>query len=468
VDKGLQSKQSIITSKHLLWTFIIAVSLIVGLLIQIVSFKFIIGVIFIAVAVVIIFKYPFLGLLIYMVIFLMRPAELYPVLAPLHLERIVGLLVLVISLIAHKRTYGSLNLPFDFATKMFLLFWIIMIISWTYSQDQALTYDTIVDYMKLVILYLIVAVEVNTRKRFDVFMAVFILLIAFNAFLSFRDYYGGGAKYRMGIYRAQGRTSAGGDPNNMAATLASTFPLVVVYLRYYKNLMIRLGGIAILLLFMLMVVNTGSRSGLIALIVSIGVLVCFSRYKMISFVVALFIFVAGWFVIPSQYQARYETVFNEKDTNEVSSGRIDIWKNALRMIEQHPFTGVGAGAFLPADASGKYGPPLVLQAHNLYLQLLATTGVIGTTVWFLFLGSIIKRFKRKKIPSSEKSNKKDVCDWFNNYRIGFLACLLSLLAAGFFGHSLYRYTWYLVATLSFTMLHIYRKEKSGVTGNEVL
>lgn len=44
--------------------------------------------------VIIILVQPFWGLLLYTLLFLLRPAELYPVLAPLHLERVIGLAAL--------------------------------------------------------------------------------------------------------------------------------------------------------------------------------------------------------------------------------------------------------------------------------------------------------------------------------------------------------------------------------------
>ena len=76
---------------------------------------------------------------------------------------------------------------------LLLCFVVLMVITWTYSVDQQRTYDMVERFVKLLILYLIVVLEVNTEKRFNVFMAVFLFMIFFDAFLSFRDYYGGGA-----------------------------------------------------------------------------------------------------------------------------------------------------------------------------------------------------------------------------------------------------------------------------------
>ena len=76
------------------------------------------------------------------------------------------------------------------------------------------------------------------------------------------------------------------------------------------------------------------------------------------------------------------------ETNEQHAGakRREIWNSTWQLFKQHPVAGSGFGAYAVAitkfhDASGKWTPEA---AHNDYLELLATTGLIGTSlvVWF--------------------------------------------------------------------------------------
>ncbi len=69
--------------------------------------------------------------------------------------------------------------------------------------------------------------------------------------------------------------------------------------------------------------------------------------------------------------------------------RSDFWRAAWQMARAHPFAGAGLGGFwaeVPVyhDASGLQTPH---QAHNDYLELLASGGVIGAAifVWFVVL-----------------------------------------------------------------------------------
>jgi O-antigen ligase len=76
------------------------------------------------------------------------------------------------------------------------------------------------------------------------------------------------------------------------------------------------------------------------------------------------------------------------DTSALHEGasRNDIWRATWKMFMAHPLAGVGLAGYwaaVPAfhDASGRLTPQ---QAHNDYLELLASGGVIGTilVIWF--------------------------------------------------------------------------------------
>ncbi|HEX8920772.1 MAG TPA: O-antigen ligase family protein [Pyrinomonadaceae bacterium] len=75
--------------------------------------------------------------------------------------------------------------------------------------------------------------------------------------------------------------------------------------------------------------------------------------------------------------------------------RVDIWRATVELIKDHPLVGVGFGGYWTAipqyhNASGAYTPQ---QAHNDYLELLASGGVIGLIIflWFAFL--LLKRIR---------------------------------------------------------------------------
>jgi O-antigen ligase len=78
------------------------------------------------------------------------------------------------------------------------------------------------------------------------------------------------------------------------------------------------------------------------------------------------------------------------------ANRNEIWKATLRMFQAHPIAGAGMGGYWVAitayhDASGRLTPQ---EAHNDYLELLASGGLIGIAIggWFIFV--VWKRISR--------------------------------------------------------------------------
>jgi O-antigen ligase len=90
------------------------------------------------------------------------------------------------------------------------------------------------------------------------------------------------------------------------------------------------------------------------------------------------------------------------DLNEVLTGRLDGWRAALWMMEQHPVTGVGHGAYLPEYVPAKLAlldrgveflpgqnTPMFSNAHNEFLEAAAEWGIPGLlalawALWVLF------------------------------------------------------------------------------------
>ncbi len=78
------------------------------------------------------------------------------------------------------------------------------------------------------------------------------------------------------------------------------------------------------------------------------------------------------------------------------ASRNEIWKATLKMFRAHPIAGVGMAGYwtaIPAyhDASGVLTPQ---EAHNDYLELLASGGLIGLALGAWFAVAVFKRMRR--------------------------------------------------------------------------
>lgn len=119
-----------------------------------------------------------------------------------------------------------------------------------------------------------------------------------------------------------------------------------------------------------------------------------SRSVRLAMILSLVVLVAGgvlW-VGGDRLATRMEAARGEfTESEEVRQGvtRTQIWQATLRMIEANPIAGVGLGGYWAAiptyhEAPGTMTPQ---QAHNDYLELLASGGILGLAivVWFAVL-----------------------------------------------------------------------------------
>jgi O-antigen ligase len=89
--------------------------------------------------------------------------------------------------------------------------------------------------------------------------------------------------------------------------------------------------------------------------------------------------------------SKFEPGSAERDPAAVS--RKEIWRATWEMSKAHPIAGVGMGGYWVAipgyhNASGTLVPQ---EAHNDYLELLASGGIIGTAIGIWFCAVLLKR-----------------------------------------------------------------------------
>lgn len=96
-----------------------------------------------------------------------------------------------------------------------------------------------------------------------------------------------------------------------------------------------------------------------------------------------------------------------------SSGRsMHIWPTAWRMIEAHPFNGVGVRAFRYAyaryaaagDAFARSDPDEgALHAHQIVLEVLAETGVVGLSLWIAGFVAAWRAWRRADVAARARA-----------------------------------------------------------------
>lgn len=199
--------------------------------------------------------------------------------------------------------------------------------------------------------------------------------------------------------------------NNFAGLMELTIPLGLAMSlyhlrppRFYPNWKARLRSLSqfvmergirlylfVVIMFAALFLST-SRGGTIALFTALGISVFIAiiksgqRAKEMRFVptlLLLMIFAGLWFGVEG---------LNEKFLHTVSSGfensRIPVYQASLKLIENQPVFGSGAGSYrwlFPLYRNADIGLLFFDHAHNDYLEFLAEQGIVG----FAILGTAI-------------------------------------------------------------------------------
>jgi O-antigen ligase len=110
--------------------------------------------------------------------------------------------------------------------------------------------------------------------------------------------------------------------------------------------------------------------------------------------------------------------------------RLMLWGAAWTMFQSSPAYGVGFGTF--PFIYDRYLPPVPeistgLEAHNVYVELLAETGLLGLLTFFFLIGRAIR----------EASRSLRSADWMARaLAFGMASGILAVLLESFFDHNL--------------------------------
>jgi probable O-glycosylation ligase (exosortase A-associated) len=406
---------------------------------------------------------PFAGLMLYTVIFLLRPAELYPVLAPLHIERIIGIAALCGLVLLRYIQQRRLAIDGSRQTILLLLFAAAALLSVPFAYWRAHAIQSYYEILKIVVFYMLVVHLVDTPRRLRIFTWVLLLLTGYIGATAFSAYLSGDAFFAQGIDRAVAGTSIGDNPNQLGTTMATTVPLLVL-LAFHRPLGLwrHLWLFGALLLTATMAV-TGSRASLLGFIGGLACIWWNTRHRLLLGAVGLMLLLGGFFLLPDQYKTRYSTI-TQSELDGSSQARLSTWHAGLQMIIDRPIFGVGIGCFGTAHAS-EYSPEARrswLEAHSLYIQVPAEVGLTGALLFFAFLVEMLRLNRR-----TARALRDDPRWAFERLVLsGILAGVVVLLISGIFGHSMVRRTWYIYAGLGLAVARLYASSQEETAGSE--
>lgn len=324
------------------------------------------------------------GCILYILVTVGRIPELFPFLMPLQLGKI-SILVAVIALFTDKNRDKNLNIDVfkSPAGKLLILFAIVAIIGITYSVwiSNSIKLLKGLFLSNIILFFLIVKSCINTKT-----IKAYIYCLLFCAVL---------LSLFTVLSGSSGRAAASQtyDSNDLAKVLVIMLPILLIVGFTAKN-WIRWVYYAICGLFILAILFTGSRGGLISLVLGFAFLFVNSipnnKGELKSYfatkvsIVVLVITCSGFMfaLLPAASMKNIASLTSMEDDYNFNEdeGRIAIWTRTLEAVKRKPYGyGLRNSQVVEGNQGGRFKA-----THNTLLQIAAELGVLGAIIMILF------------------------------------------------------------------------------------
>lgn len=190
--------------------------------------------------------------------------------------------------------------------------------------------------------------------------------------------------------------------------------------------------IALIAIFAICIMLSAKRGHILFTAIGLLIIAYFSgsRGKRMRNILIAACVIFAVFVITYSFVPAVSYFFDRiSDTGgDVTNGRLILYQSAIKEFVNNPLMGIGWEHFRVVYS--KY-----TDVHNIYLQLLCETGVVGTCVFITaFIGNLLIAIKKVNYMAQNMINSKE------KYLILFgLFCQVFFLMYGFTGNPLYDY-----------------------------
>ena len=318
---------------------------------------------------------------------------------------IIGVQWLLLSLIVFffSFTINNFNFKSNLIFKFLSLFQIFCLLSFFYSNNLVVS---ILDYSRICIIYFLVIILLNNYsnisfpKKIEYFIALIIISeLSFSLLPLFYEFVGIFTNYSYSDLSSSLFVGLGANKNITAASVAIKIPILLYYISERTKLFYF--HYFLLLLTFIDITFLNTRSVFLSTSLILCLFLFYSLYhrklliqSFISILLFCISFFINYLIIPNDSNSitRFSSI---ELSEESSSGRFELWSNAIDYFLNHPFYGCGLGNWkiesLPYWYSLLSGYSVPYHAHNDFLELLTEIGFLGALVYLLiFLTSFYR------------------------------------------------------------------------------
>lgn len=312
------------------------------------------------------------------------PLDRHPVwsriIAGFTLTKYVGIMCTVYALIYFVVRHTPLTALRSVVAKLFLLFYAIAVIShFMKGLPGDAEFNTFASYTSFCLLFFVTVTLIDSLQRLRWTLLVVIGSVGLASAYVIREW----QKYHN-VYRGFRPGWVVGDANYFALSAVLCVPLAFYFIKESDILWERLYCLACLLLTLLAVMLSASRGGFLGLIVAFLFFIKRSAQPLRNLIlVAVLAAPILVFAPASPVQRFLHPTYSDTSAED---SRLQLWKAGLRMIAQHPLTGIGLGNFKYMVTQYEApGENLEKIAHNTYIGIAAEMGIPSLLVFLMIL-----------------------------------------------------------------------------------
>lgn len=335
---------------------------------------------------ILIMRNPFFGVFAFLTYTTLRPYSFMPFLIPFRLSMVIEVLTLVawiVSLAVHKNRIKWSPVHTWFAIFLFPI-GLGMITAANNFYPSVVLQTTIVYF----VIFVIATNVIDSMKRLNLVVGMLLLVYAYFSIKGIHTFMTGSY---IGVAGATSGSVKGagfiGDENDFALIINMMIPFAFSGFQYLKGKAKFVCG-GLLVLFVLAVVASFSRGGMVGLAAIMVFGIASSQRKLIASSIVLLLLVTMYMFAPDRYWKEAESI---TDTDEATADfRFSTWAAALSMFIDHPVIGVGAEngkIHMPRYFVGKGDPNRLwgITFHGTWPQILAELGLMGAVPYFMIL-----------------------------------------------------------------------------------
>lgn len=365
---------------------------------------------------------PFYGLLFYLWYAYFRPDYWLwdpSVIASLNLSLVIGAAVLVMSLSAIGR-FRLTRL-----VVLILLFLAQSVVSLLHSEHYASSLPYWDDFIKVMVITILITFLVSDRKRFRMVFMV----IAFSLGLEAAKQ--GWAQMILNPGATNANTNPMlGDNNGVAVGMMMLIPILVALAQTSTKRWERFVHRFFIIGVFYRGISTYSRGGFLTA-GAIGLISFWrSKHKLRALIGIAVLAGIVWTVMPTAYWNRMDTLQNSQDEQDASArGRLFFWQVATAMAKAKPLTGVGFNGFEASftsydSSSGAWGDARAV--HSAWFGVLAEMGYPGLFLFVAIILATLHTCRRVRRTAGGRSDLADLHSYAIALQTSFIAYIVGM------------------------------------------